>query len=33
MKLITTVIRPEKLPGVKATLFRAGVTGIAISRG
>jgi nitrogen regulatory protein P-II 1 len=32
MKLITTVIRPEKLAEVKAALFRAGVTGITISR-
>jgi len=32
MKLITTVIRPEKLAEVKAALFRAGVTGISISR-
>jgi nitrogen regulatory protein P-II 1 len=32
MKLITTVIRPERLPHVKAALFRAGVTGITISR-
>jgi len=32
MKLITTVIRPERLPDVKAALFRAGVTGITISR-
>jgi nitrogen regulatory protein P-II 1 len=32
MKLITTVIRPERLPEVKAALFRAGVTGITISR-
>jgi nitrogen regulatory protein P-II 1 len=32
MKLITTVIRPERLPQVKAALFRAGVTGITISR-
>jgi nitrogen regulatory protein P-II 1 len=32
MKLITTVIRPEKLPEVKAALFRAGITGITISR-
>ena len=32
MKLITTIIRPEKLPEVKAALFRAGVTGITISR-
>ncbi len=32
MKLITTIIRPERLPAVKAALFRAGVTGISISR-
>ena len=32
MKLITTVIRPDKLAAVKAALFRAGVTGITISR-
>jgi nitrogen regulatory protein P-II 1 len=32
MKLITTVIRPERLAEVKAALFRAGVTGITISR-
>jgi len=32
MKLITTVIRPERLPQVKAALFRAGVTGITINR-
>jgi nitrogen regulatory protein P-II 1 len=32
MKLITTVIRPDKLADVKAALFRAGVTGITISR-
>ena len=32
MKLITTVVRPERLPQVKAALFRAGVTGITISR-
>jgi nitrogen regulatory protein P-II 1 len=32
MKLITTIIRPERLPEVKAALFRAGVTGITISR-
>jgi len=32
MKLITTIIRPEKLADVKAALFRAGVTGISISR-
>ncbi len=32
MKLITCVIRPERLPEVKTALFRAGVTGITISR-
>lgn len=32
MKLITTVIRPERLAEVKAALFRAGVTGITITR-
>lgn len=32
MKLITTVVRPERLPEVKAALFRAGVTGITINR-
>ena len=32
MKLITTVIRPERLPQVKAALFQAGVTGITLSR-
>ena len=32
MKLITTIIRPERLPEVKAALFRAGVTGITLSR-
>ena len=32
MKLITTIIRPEKLPDVKAALFRVGVTGITLSR-
>lgn len=32
MKLITTVIRPERLPEVKAALFRAGITGITLSR-
>jgi nitrogen regulatory protein P-II 1 len=32
MKLITTVIRPERLADVKAALFRAGVTGITITR-
>lgn len=32
MKLITTIIRPEQLPEVKAALFRAGVTGMTLSR-
>src|SRR5437879_9664578 len=32
MILITTVVRPDRLPQVKASLFRAGVTGITISR-
>jgi nitrogen regulatory protein P-II 1 len=32
MKLITTIIRPDRLPDVKAALFRAGVTGITLSR-
>ena len=32
MKLISCIIRPEKLPEVKQALFRAGVTGISICR-
>ena len=32
MKLISCVIRPERLPAVKEALFRAGVTGITITR-
>ncbi len=32
MKLITAIVRPERLVEVKAALFRAGVTGITISR-
>ncbi len=32
MKLITAVFRPERLPAVKAALFRAGVTGVTFSR-
>ena len=32
MKLITAIIRPERLPDVKAALFRAGVTGVTVSR-
>jgi len=27
MKLITTIVRPDRLPEVKAALFRAGITG------
>lgn len=32
MKLITAIIRPERLPDVKAALFRVGVTGMTLSR-
>src|SRR6476469_686611 len=32
MKLITFIIRPDRLPAVKEALFRAGVTGITLSR-
>src|SRR5262245_8900339 len=32
MKLITAVIRPDRLPAGKLALVRAGVTGITISR-
>ncbi|HEY0997605.1 MAG TPA: P-II family nitrogen regulator, partial [Gemmatimonadaceae bacterium] len=32
MKLITAIVRPERLPEVKAALFRAGVTGMTLSR-
>ena len=32
MKLITAIIRPERLPEVKAALFRVGVTGITLTR-
>jgi nitrogen regulatory protein P-II 1 len=32
MKLITAIIRPDRLPEVKAALFRAGVTGMTLSR-
>lgn len=32
MKLITAVIRPAQLPEVKATLIKAGIKGITISR-
>ena len=32
MKLITAIIRPERLPDVKSALFRAGVTGMTLTR-
>jgi nitrogen regulatory protein P-II 1 len=32
MKLVTCIIRPEKLGDVKKALFKAGVTGITVSR-
>jgi nitrogen regulatory protein P-II 1 len=32
MKLITAIVRPEQLAEVKAALFRAGVTGMTLSR-
>ncbi len=32
MKLITAIIRPDKLAAVKEALFEAGVTGITITR-
>jgi nitrogen regulatory protein P-II 1 len=32
MKLITTVVRPERLAIVKEALFRVGVTGMTVSR-
>src|SRR5581483_6382786 len=32
MKLITCIIRPERLSAVKEALFRAGVTGMTLSR-
>jgi nitrogen regulatory protein P-II 1 len=32
VKLIRAIIRPEKLNDVKAALFRAGVTGITLTR-
>lgn len=32
MKLVTAIIRPERLPEVKAALFRAGVTGMTLTR-
>jgi nitrogen regulatory protein P-II 1 len=32
MKLISCIIRPDRLPEVREALFRAGVTGLTISR-
>src|SRR5437867_8127403 len=32
MKLITAIVRPEQLADVKAAVFRAGVTGMTLSR-
>jgi nitrogen regulatory protein P-II 1 len=32
MKLISCIIRPDRLPAVKTSLFQAGVTGITITR-
>jgi nitrogen regulatory protein P-II 1 len=32
MKMIVAIIRPEKLGDVKRALFRAGVTGLTVSR-
>lgn len=32
MKLIIAIIRPERLPEVKAALFAAGVTGMTLTR-
>ncbi|GGJ42130.1 P-II family nitrogen regulator [Deinococcus roseus] len=32
MKLITAIIRPERLGNVKEALFKVGVTGISLSR-
>jgi nitrogen regulatory protein P-II 1 len=32
LKLITAIIRPDRLTEVKLALFRAGVTGISLSR-
>jgi nitrogen regulatory protein P-II 1 len=31
MKMITAIIRPEKLADVKATLFQEGITGMSLS--
>ena len=32
MKRITAIVRPERVPAVKAALFRAGVTGVTLTR-
>jgi nitrogen regulatory protein P-II 1 len=32
VRLITAIIRPERLPEVKAALFRAAVTGMTVTR-
>lgn len=32
MKLVTTIVRPERLTAVKEALFRVGVTGMTVSR-
>jgi nitrogen regulatory protein P-II 1 len=32
LKLITAIVRPERLADVKAALFRAGVTGVTLTR-
>ena len=32
MKLITTIVRPERVPEIKTALSRAGITGITLSR-
>ncbi len=32
MKLITAIVRPERLAAVKMALFREGVTGISVAR-
>lgn len=32
MKLLTAIIRPDRLPEVKLALFRIGVTGITVTR-
>lgn len=32
MKLVIAIIRPEKVPDVKQALFRAGITGMTLTR-